>query len=386
MGNTDDRLIRVGFDFTSGAWQGAGIGRVTRGLLRELINRDTGFACRPFYPGVEPSERANDFFQETPVRCRRIPISERLWLAVSQKLRAPIPMQLALGRFDVYHGPDFVVPVWPGMRSVVTVHDLSYVTHPETAHPAQKRYLDSATPRAIERSSRVIAVSEATRSDVIDVYNARPELVHVVHNGLDPFFSEPSSPDSLHRAGRMVGSFPCFALSVGTIQPRKNLPTMAAAVGLARRRGLDIHLVHVGAEGWLSDEVHSGIAEVDDGFVHFLGPLDDRLLKALYQLARVTLAVSKAEGFMIPIIESMAMGTPVITSNVSSMPEVAASAALLASPDNPDEIAEGIVELVDQPGLAESLKSRGRLRAAEFTWEAAAEKTETVYRAALESS
>ena len=386
MGNTGDRLIRIGFDFTSGAWQGAGIGRVTRGLLQKLLKRDTGFAYQPFYPGVEPSERAIDFFRKTPVRCRRIPMSERLWLAVSQKLRVPVPMQLALGRFDVYHGPDFVVPAWPGMRSVVTVHDLTYVTHPETAHPAQKRYLDSATPRAIERSSRVIAVSEATRSDVIDVYNVRPELVHVVHNGLDPFFSEPSSPDSLGRARQLVGSFPLFALSVGTIQPRKNLPTMAKSVGLARRRGLDIHLVHVGAEGWLSDEVYSGVAEADDGFVHFLGPLDDPLLKALYQLARVTLAVSKAEGFMIPIIESMAMGTPVITANVSSMPEVAGAAALLASPDNPDEIAEGIVRVFNQPGLAESLNSRGRLRAAEFTWEAAAEKTETAYRAALESS
>ena len=309
-----------------------------------------------------------------------------MWLAVSQKLRAPIPMQLALGRFDVYHGPDFVVPVWPGMRSVVTIHDLSYVTHPETAHPAQKRYLDSAAPRAIERSRRVIAVSEATRSDVIEIYNVRPELVHVVHNGLDPFFSEPGSQDSLDRAGRLVDSFPLFALSVGTVQPRKNLPAMAAAVGLARRRGLDIHLVHVGAEGWLSDEVHSGVAEVDDGFVHFLGPLDDRLLKALYQLARVTLAVSKAEGFMIPIIESMAMGAPVITSNLSSMPEVAGEAALLAPPDNPDEIADAIVRVVDQPDLAESLVSRGLLRAAEFTWQAAAEKTETVYRAALKSS
>ena len=313
-------------------------------------------------------------------------MSERMWLGVSQKLRAPIPMQLALGRFDVYHGPDFVIPVWPGMRSVVTIHDLSYVTHPETAHPSQKRYLDSAVPRAIERSRHVIAVSEATRADVIEIYNVRPELVHVVHNGLDPFFSEPSSQDSLDGARRLVDSFPLFALSVGTVQPRKNLPAMAAAVGLARRRGLDIHLVHVGAEGWLSDEVHSGVAEVDDGFVHFLGPLDDRLLKALYQLARVTLTVSKAEGFMIPIIESMAMGTPVITSNVSSMPEVAGGAALLAPPDNPDEIADAIVRVVDQPDIAESLISRGRLRAAQFTWQDAAKKTETVYRAALESS
>ena len=386
MGNTDERLIRVGFDFTSGAWQSAGIGRVTRGLLAELLRRNTGFGYRPFYPGLKPSEPANDFFRATPARCRRIPMSERMWLGVSQKLRAPIPMQLALGRFDVYHGPDFVIPVWPGMRSVVTIHDLSYVTHPETAHPAQKRYLDSAVPRAIERSRHVIAVSEATRADVIEIYNVRPELVHVVHNGLDPFFSEPSSQDSLDRARRLVDSFPLFALSVGTVQPRKNLPAMAAAVGLARRRGLDIHLVHVGAEGWLSDDVHSGVAEVDDGFVHFLGPLDDRLLKALYQLARVTLTVSKAEGFMIPIIESMAMGTPVITSNVSSMPEVAGGAALLAPPDNPDEIADAIVRVVDQPDIAESLISRGRLRAAQFTWQDAAEKTETVYRAALESS
>jgi glycosyltransferase involved in cell wall biosynthesis len=295
-------------------------------------------------------------------------------------------MQLALGRFDIYHGPDFVLPASPRMRSVVTVHDLSYVTHPETAHPAQKRYLDSTVPRAIERSSRVITVSEATRADVVAIYGVRPELVHVVHNGLDPFFSEPSSGESLDRARRLVDSIPGFALSVGTVQPRKNLAAMAAAVGLARRRGLDIHFVHAGAEGWLSDEVHSGVADVDDGFVHFLGPVDDRVLKVLYELADVTLAVSKAEGFMLPVIESMAMGTPVITSDVSSMPEVAGPAALLVSPDDPGEIADAVIRVVGQPDLADNLRSAGRLRAAEFTWQAAADKTEAVYRAALKST
>ncbi len=320
------------------------------------------------------------------MRCRRIPISERLWLAFSQKLRVPIPMELALGRFDVFHGPDFVLPASPGMRSVVTVHDLSYVTHAETAHPAQKRYLDSTVPRAIHRASRVIAVSEATRADVVEIYGVKPELVHVVHNGLDPFFSEASSDDSLRRARQLIGSIPLIALSVGTVQPRKNLAAMAAAVGLARKRGFDIHFVHAGAEGWLSDRVYSGVAEVDDGFVHFLGHVDDRVLKALYELADVTLAVSKAEGFMLPIIESMAMGTPVVTSAVSSMPEVAGSAALLASPDDPSEIAGAIVQVIGQPDLADRLASAGRHRAAEFTWEAAADKTEAIYRAAMKST
>lgn len=292
-------------------------------------------------------------------------------------------MELALGRLDLFHSPDFVLPPLLTKTSVVTIHDLSFVTHAETAHPAQKRFLDSAVPRAVERATRVIAVSEATRRDVIAIYGAPADKVQVVYNGLDRIFLRAPPASLLDEAKRRFNLPPRFALSGGTLQPRKNLPNAVAAVALARRQGHDIQLVHFGAKGWLSEGVYAAVEKLDDGFVHLLGAVDDRWLPALYALAELTLAVSKAEGFMLPIIESMALGTPVITANVSSMPEVAGDAALLASPDNVDEIAAAIGSLLTDPALAGKLVVAGRSRAARFTWEDAAEQTEAVYRSAL---
>ena len=376
-------MIRVGFDFTSGAWQQAGIGRATRGLLEALINRNSGFDYLPFYPGFRAAPQANQFFRQEPIRCRRIPVSERLWLALSQRMGVPMPMKGILGQFDIYHGPDFIIPASASMCSIVTIHDLTYVTHPDSAHPAQKRYLDSAVPQAIARSSRVIAVSESTRDDVIAIYGVRSDRVHVVHNGLDPIFRETLSEESLLQARRVIGPISRFVFSVGTIQPRKNFVAMAKAVGLARRCGIDIEFVLAGATGWRSKQILSDIAELDDGFVHFVGPVNDMVLKGLYQLADVTMVVSKAEGFMLPIIESMAMGTPVITSDVSSMPEVAGGAALLVSPSSPEQMADAIVRLVKDPALAQHFRDSGLIRAGRFTWQSGAKKTEAVYRAAL---
>ena len=307
-------------------------------------------------------------------------------LALWQKLGIPLPVEVAVGRVDLVHGPDFVLPPSLARSAVVTVHDLSYVTHPDTAHPAQKRYLDLAVPRAVERATMVIAVSHATRSDVIELYGANPEKIAVVHNGLDPIFQRESTAAARKQAAALVGPFGTFALSVGTVQPRKNIPAMAAAVGRLRKQGHDIHYVHAGAEGWLSDRVHSEIVAIDDGFVHFLGPVTDDVLKALYEFAFVTLAVSKAEGFMFPIIESMAMGTPVVTSNLSSMPEVAGDAALMVSPGEVDEIAAAVEQIIGDEGVLRDLTEKGLRRSLEFSWADAAEKTESVYRKALDKS
>jgi len=298
----------------------------------------------------------------------------------------PLPVETVTGRIDIFHSPDFVLPPMLARAAVVTIHDLSYVTHPATAHPAQKRFLDAAVPRSVERASRVIAVSEATRGDLVELYDVPAAKVEVIHNGLDPIFRAPPSEELLAEVRRRFQLPARFVLAAGTVQPRKNLPAAAAAVAAIRRRGIDLHLVHFGAPGWLCDSVYRDLERLDEGgFIHLLGPVEDRWLPALYALAGATLAVSLAEGFMFPIVESMAIGTPVVASNVSSMPEVAGGAALLVDPLSVEEIADAVMRVLGDRSLAAGMRSQGLQRAGTFTWEKSAERTESVYLAALET-
>ncbi len=376
--------MRVAFDFTSGAWQGAGIGRATRGLVSEILALGGDLDLRPFYSGLRRSQVAERTFAATPHRVRRLPLPERAVLAAWHKLRLPVPIELLTGRVDLVHSPDFVLPPSLCRRSVVTVHDLTYVTHPESADPAQKRYLDRVVPRSVERATRVIAVSAATRDDLVREYGLDPGRVDVIHNGLDNLFTRKPTELQRQEVCRRFGLPDRFALAVGTVQPRKNLLRMAKAVAVVRDRGQDLHFVHAGARGWLSEGVLDGMDALAGGFVRLLGPLDDSWLPALYAEAEMTVAASLAEGFMFPIIESMAMGTPVITSNVSCMPEVAGNAATLVDPLDIEAIAEAVSRMASEPDLVAELVLAGEARVANFDWADAAKATLASYRRVME--
>ena len=375
--------MRVALDFTSGAWQAAGIGRATRGLVGGMLQMDREFDLRPFYSGLRRSPVAEQMFASTRHRPRRLPLPERALLAMWHRFRVPVPIELVTGFVDLVHSPDFVLPPSLCRRSVVTIHDLTYVTHPETAHPAQKRYLDKVVPRSVDRATRIIAVSAATRDDLVREYGLEPDRVDVIHNGLDGLFA--GKPTELQRqeVRRRFGLPDRFALAVGTVQPRKNLLRMAQAVSVVRNLGHDIHFVHVGARGWLSEGVLDGLKDLSSGTVRMLGPLDDSWLPALYAEAEMTMAASLAEGFMFPIIESMAMGTPVITSNLSCMPEVAGNAALLVDPMDVDSIAAAVSQIATDRDVADGLIRAGERQVTEFSWLKAATATVSVYGQAL---
>jgi glycosyltransferase involved in cell wall biosynthesis len=373
--------MRVAFDFTSGAWQKAGIGRATRGLIQGIMELDCMLDLRPFYSGVRQSSIADEMFAAAPYRLRRIPLSERLVLAAWHRFRLPCPVEMFTGRVDLVHSPDFVLPPSLCSKSIVTIHDLSYVTHPETSHPAQKRYLDKVVPRSVEKANRIIAVSAATRDDLVREYGVDPGRVEVIHNGLDRIFSRMPTRAQCDSVRRLYDLPDRFVLAVGTIQPRKNLRRMIRAVSAVRKRGDDVHLVHAGAPGWLSEDVLEEMEGLE--YVRVLGPVDDMCMPPLYAEAEMTMAASLTEGFMFPVIESMAMGTPVITSNVSSMPEVAGEAAIHVDPLDIEGMAEAIWNIIDNPDVAHRLVRDGIRRAKEFEWTAAAEATLGAYRRAL---
>ncbi|MBM4438119.1 MAG: glycosyltransferase family 4 protein, partial [Actinobacteria bacterium] len=286
------------------------------------------------------------------------------------------------GRVHVYHGPDYTVP--PRFApAVVTVHDLSYVTRPQDAHPAQRRFLERAVPASIHRSRLVVAVSESTKRDLIAHYRVPPERIRVIPNAAPDWFGPVTDEAILARTRRRLDLPARFILSVGTIQPRKNLGALAAAAAsLNRTRQKPIAVIHAGREGWLCGDVYRAVEAASPGAVRFIGHPDDATLQALYTLATVCAFPSFAEGFGLPILEAFACDCPVVTSRAPGTAEVAGDAALLADPQDPAALAEALTAIIDSPDLAGSLRAKGRRRRRDFSWRRSAQAMLEVYREA----
>jgi glycosyltransferase involved in cell wall biosynthesis len=253
---------------------------------------------------------------------------------------------------DVLHCPTFRGPVRSRVPVVVTVHDLAVLRHPETFNQWTRRYSRFAVPRVARAARRVIAVSEFTRREVVELLGVPDERIRVIPNAV----GAPFGPDGPAADGEYV-------LAVGTLEPRKNL---AAAQEAARR--LEVELRVVGAHGW-------GKVRVDG----WLGRVSDDELAALYRGARCLVYPSLYEGFGIPVLEAMACGTPVVTSAGGATEEVADGAAVLVDPADPAAIAAGIEEA---RARRDELRARGLRRASEFTWQRVAADTRAVYEEA----
>jgi glycosyltransferase involved in cell wall biosynthesis len=251
---------------------------------------------------------------------------------------------------DVLHCPTYRAPLRCRTPVVVTVHDLAVFRFPEAFRPWTRTYSRSLVPRVVRAAARVIAVSEFTKREVVELLGVPADRVAVVPNAVDPVFS----PDGPAAAGDYV-------LAVGTLEPRKNLARLAEA---AERVGVELRVV--GARGW-------GRVELP-GSVRWLGELPDEELAALYRGARCLAYPSLYEGFGIPVLEAMACGCAVVTSAGGACEEVAGGAAVLVDPLDVASIAEGIERAHD--GAA------GIQRAAQFSWQRSAAATASVYRTA----
>jgi glycosyltransferase involved in cell wall biosynthesis len=253
---------------------------------------------------------------------------------------------------DVLHCPTFRGPVRSRVPVVVTVHDLAVLRHPGTFNQWTRRYSRLAVPRVARAARRVIAVSEFTRGEIVELLGVPADRLRVIPNAV----GEPFGREGPAATGDYV-------LAVGTLEPRKNL---AAAQQAAGRLGVELKVV--GAQGW-------GGVEVDG----WLGRVSDEELAALYRGARCLVYPSLYEGFGIPVLEAMACGTPVVTSTGGATEEVAGGAAVLVDPHDPTAIAAGIEEAVAR---RDELRARGLERAARFTWGRVAAETRAVYQEA----
>lgn len=309
----------------------------------------------------------------------------RLWthLRLSAELLLHPPDVL----FVPAHVLPIALPLRPRLRSVVTIHDLGYLHFPEAHTKQQRLYLRLSTLWSARVASHVIAISQATRDDLLRHTGIDASKISVIYHGLAPHFRPVDDSQARsqvqQRYGIVAPGQPArpYLLYVGTVQPRKNLVRLIEAFSQAHRANPDLLLVIAGKRGWLTEAIERranelGIAE----HVRFTGYVEDADLPILLSGALAFALPSLYEGFGMPVLEAMACGTPVLASNTSALPEVAGDAALLVNPTDTTEIAAAIERLANDTALRAELRARGLARVAQFTWERCADQTLDVLR------
>lgn len=373
-------------------YRGAGISRYQRNLIHRLwsMDRRNRYTLYVGDRDVPPDylDGKNDHFQ---VRISRLPTVRppvRLfWEQVIQ------PATLLRKGVDLIHGLGSVQPVLNPARSVVTVQDLSFLRYPQTFNRTNRLYLSWATRYSLLHADMVIAASQNTRDDIIRLIGVRPERVRVIYHGIEEHFRPLRQLDGIDRPvpaadERTLAEFRArnnlperILLFIGTLEPRKNVDILVEAFAQLRREtGCPHTLVIGGGKGWLYDSIFARVKELGlEEYVRFPGYIPEADLPLWYNSADIFLYPSIYEGFGFPPLEAMACGTPVITSNTSSLPEVVGSAGLMCPPRDPNLIAAACARILGDPAEAARLRKSGLAQASKFNWAETARQTIDVY-------
>jgi glycosyltransferase involved in cell wall biosynthesis len=352
-----------------------GIGTYIRNLLRHLarLDRESEYVllCRPEDSLFADELGAN--FRSAPDRSAPYSLREQLSL----------PLAAAREHVDVYHAPHYVLPILTRGRRVVTIHDCIHLMFPQyLPYRFSKTYVRAMLYAATRQADRILTVSESSKRDILRFFSVKPEKISVIYNAIDEHFSVPPTDDTVERVRGRYQLEDLFVLYVGNVKPHKNVERLIDAFALLRRRGVDgLKLVIIGDEiskfQTLRRAVHRHKLHKH---VRFLGFVPDDTLSALYRLAGVFVFPSLYEGFGLPPLEAMACGAPVITSNVSSLPEVVGDAALLVDPYSSEAIAEAIWKVLSDSSLSERLRAKGLARAQDFSWQRSVARTLEIYK------
>jgi glycosyltransferase involved in cell wall biosynthesis len=311
---------------------------------------------------------------------------------------ASLPEDRFFAGSDIFHATDHLLPHFSRLRSVFTLHDLSFLHFPRTHTALNRWYLTLMMPHFLKKADRIIAVSEATKKDAVRFCGVKEETVRVIHEGVSASF-QPASAQAIIECRRKYRLPERFILFVGTIEPRKNLEALLDAHELLKRRscqGLEpegvtnrhrtspperMALVIAGPKGWLGSDCTRRLGDLQrQGDVTLLGLVDDDDLPALYSTAELFAYPSLYEGFGLPPLEAMACGTPVVCSRTSSLPEVVGDAALVVPPSDEEALASAIWEVLLNQELRQQMREQGLRQAALFSWDKAARETLSVYR------
>ncbi len=369
--------MRVYVDVSAAVHRRAGLGRYAESLTRAL------YAAHPESLGVFFNREAGI---EPLAGLDSLPTHSVAWgykvwrMAVLLGQVAARPWDRLLPDATLFHATEHLLPPFRDLPTVLTVHDLIFRHLPQHHKPLNRWYLNLALPLFCRRATHIIAVSQATKRDLVAAYHLPPEKITVIHEAADPRF-KPASAPAKEAVRRRYALPERFMLYVGTIEPRKNLVRLLRVWERLYRAGEVPPLVIAGKRGWLSDGFFAALeASPERQAVRLTGYVPDEDLPALYSAAESFVFPSVYEGFGLPPLEAMACGTPVVCANVSSLPEVVGEAALTCDPYDEASLAESLRRLHRDPALRQQLRERGLRQAARFSWARAAQETWEVYR------
>ena len=372
----DDSHVAIDAHLLSGqaGYRSAGVHQYIYHLLRHLGQTDDGMRYTVLLgEGVLPPDVTLTLLRS---RCPTGRAAVRV--AWEQFVQPWILRQIGA---DLVHGPVFVGPLLAHCPVVITIHDLSFIRFPALFRPANRFYLAAMTRLSARRARRLIAVSAQAAEEVTRLLGVPSERVDVVYHGVEPAFRPlPAGEIAAFRQRR--GLPERYVLFIGTLEPRKNLVRLVEA--FARIRDGRLRLVLVGGKGWLYDDLFARVEALGlDEDVIFPGYVTSDELPFWYNAATVFSYPSVYEGFGLPVLEAQACGTPVLTSNVSSLPEAAGDGALMVDPYSVDALAAGLDRLVTDQPLRQKLRELGLAHARKFSWPRMAQETVRVYRRAL---
>lgn len=280
----------------------------------------------------------------------------------------------------IFHSPNFHLPRYIN-KSVVTIHDLSYLLFPEYHPRARVEWMSNLVPAALRNSSHVLCVSESTKATVVERFDVDPEKVSVTYLGAGGEFRERSSASTSGVMEHLGLNHSQYYLCVSTIEPRKNIEGLLDAyMRMSKATRMQFPLVLAGEFGWNCDQLKLRIEGLADEGVKHLGFVSQDVLPLLYSSARCLVYPSFYEGFGLPVLEAQASGIPVVASSTSSIPEVASSKALLVDPDNTDELFQAMSRAVEDQDWWISCSKAGLEKAKGFSWDSCAEATIGVYK------
>ena len=380
-------MIRIGYfsnQFASS--KGHGIARYAHHLYNALLQNNTSLKLHPV------SASTNGTLKEIEALKSRTGLQVLPWGRKTTPLawmffNFPFLENGISNQVDIVHALSLGYKVATRKPYVVTIHDIGPLTHPQFFTKKDQWFMKGSLKQAVKKAAAMICVSQATADAVEEFalanYNQSvKESLHVVHEGVDfiffMFFKVAEIKD-FHLVESLLNT--PFVLTVGQISPRKNLQTVLEAFSKLKDELPNLQLITVGGNGWDNDKVKEQVNELGlENRVHFLGYVSDELLRFLYRKAVVFVYPSLFEGFGLTVLEAMASGCPVITSNTSSLPEIAGDAAILINPEDVEELSDNIVLVSTNKAKRAEMTAKGLQRAKTFTWKRAAALTFDIYK------
>jgi glycosyltransferase involved in cell wall biosynthesis len=351
-----------------------GIGTYIRNLLKYLarLDQDTEYVllCRP--QDREAVLRLGPNFRPVVEHSKPYSLREQIM----------VPAHLLMEHADLFHEPHYVLPPLVPCRSVVTIHDCIHLMFPQyLPNRIAYGYARASLWAAARRAERILTVSETSKADILRYCDVPADRIVVVHNAIDDRFNTPPTAEAIQRVRERYQLDGPFALYVGNIKPHKNLERLIDAFHIVLRSGYErLRLLIIGDQISKYPRLRRAVDKYKlHKHVRFLGFVQDDTLAALYRLATVFVFPSIYEGFGLPPLEAMASGTPVVTSNTSSLPEVAGDAAVLVDPYSAESIADGITQVLSDESLRQQMSAKGLARAREFSWESSVQRIRDVY-------